>query len=355
MTAVQRVLLSLGLVVLATCSAALPSTGAASGDPGLPPCAPDSQGIVNDPPEIFDLPGVVSGPTRIEVDPAVGTTADNQTTLLSVEALDGTVIASWQRDDFASAGDPLVRRWTPPRRRSSYNVRAVQTFSDFGSLSATCETQATQTVVVRPGPRVVPGGPMPAGTSEAVCLVAYSGCGHRELPRGWRGRAVDILTSTDDPTDISLQVTVSVRCVVARPGSDDPIIRSVRAAWTPPAGTLPDGPVSFDFCAHPASGGSYRESHEFRAYLNAYPRRVTPLRKKRWSLTIGGRRLRAGWFGYQFLQYTPPSTRRIYQDNFDQYVNYCINGGHTTWASGGRLYCNQAVPGSGEAWAALFI
>lgn len=37
--------------------------------------------------------------------------------------------------------------------------------------------------------------------------------------------------------------------------------------------------------------------------------------------------------------FTPRRWRVIWDYQFDDYVNICINGGHRVWASGGNLYC----------------
>lgn len=46
---------------------------------------------------------------------------------------------------------------------------------------------------------------------------------------------------------------------------------------------------------------------------------------------------------YQILQRA--YTERIWDHQFDRYINVCINGGVRTWASGGRLYCEVSHAG----------
>ena len=82
------------------------------------------------------------------------------------------------------------------------------------------------------------------------------------------------------------------------------------------------------------------------------PKSKTGTVKKSWRLygqepLIGGGAkflLATGTTTVRFKLLQKAYTWRIYDTDFDNYVNICINGSKTTWASGGRLYCEVRYP-----------
>lgn len=72
-------------------------------------------------------------------------------------------------------------------------------------------------------------------------------------------------------------------------------------------------------------------------------RRSTFTQTVRYRLTYGGKLVRAGSFRVRGLYHEGRKGYRIYDSNFDDFVNVCINQNYTTYASGGRLYCS--IPG----------
>ncbi len=255
---------------------------------------------------------------------------------MTVHDAGGNAVAVWESlDDLTPVGDDLYladfRTGVPGPLpfRLTINETWGATAADF---STQCSTSTSLDFVA--------GGPLPRGPAPGVRAQAFFGS---PTAAPWRRRIQQQVFSNFGISS-RFNVRVTVRCPVIDDGLGHPIkkpaslrvrlpVRSGVQRWTPCVG----GPTALP------AGSSELVIKTFTGPIQVRAARAGR-RSSRWRVELDQwQMVRSGRLELRHSKYRPALSRRIYDTDFDPYINICINEGRRLWASGGRLYCTVQV------------